>query len=250
MAGKPDKVQAVIFDVDGVLFDTEMLHIQAWQAALSDYGLNADDGAMKKWIGRPCAEMAEYYTCIINGRAEPEHGERIDSEKAITTQKNGLPPEAEIAGRLYERKEAELRKLLSTKLRTAPGIEEHLKQLSRVLPLAYATTTTREMVDLFFSVCGVGTYFRAGVTLEDVAETKPSPEPYLKALRLLKVPADKAVVLEDSPAGIRAAKRAGCYCLGIASSLTADALTEADMVFSGTAAACEWIEGKYGAGIQ
>lgn len=246
MGKKPENLQAVIFDVDGVLFDTEMLHIRAWQKTLSRFGLEADDKAMEKWVGRPCAEMAEYYAGIIRGPAEPGAGERIEPEKRSPLLKEGNFGNDNLGSRLHQLKEEELHSLLQTQLRAVPGIGGHLAVLSRTLPLAYATTTTREMVGLFFSISGMGKYFSCGITFEDVAQTKPSPEPYLKTLSLLGVSPGGALVLEDSPSGIRAAKSAGLYCLGIAGSLPPEAIPEADIVFPGTAAACMWIEETYG----
>lgn len=236
---KPRQLQAIIFDVDGVLFDTEILHIRAWQKVLSGHGMQVDDRAMDKWVGRPCSEMADYYVRIMKGAEKPSSGEWIDGSKKPALP-NGCPAET-----IYRQKEEELRSLLPGELRLMPGLEPYLRRFSRQLPLAYVTTTNRDMINLFFAQTGIGGYFTAGVALEDVAETKPSPEPYLKMLLMLKVTAGEAVVLEDSPAGISAAKGAGLFCLGITGSLPAEEISHADMLFPSTADACAWIAESY-----
>ena len=235
MNTKPETVKAVIFDVDGVLFDTEPLHIRAWQLVLAEYGVSVEDRGMRRWVGLPCVETAAYYAGLIEGTQAPSEGEQVIPKPGMDVGGKHLT-EA-----LFSRKEEELKRIVPAQLTIMPGIEQHLRNFSRVLPLAYVTTTGREMLNLFFSVSGIAPYFSTGVTSNDVRETKPSPEPYLEVLRRLNVEAAEAVVLEDSPSGIRSAKAAGMYCLGIACGLGPAALSEADKIFPGTADACAWI---------
>jgi beta-phosphoglucomutase len=235
MKTEPETLKAIIFDVDGVLFDTEPLHIRAWQLVLADFGVHVEDRGMRRWVGKPCVETAAYYAGLLEGTQAPLEGEKIIPKAGRDVGENRL---TEV---LFSRKEEELKTIVPVQLTVMPGIERYLRNFSRLLPLAYATTTGREMLDLFFSVSGIGPHFSTGVTSNDVRETKPSPEPYLEVLRRLDVEAAEAVVLEDSPSGIGSAKAAGIYCLGIAGSLGPAALSQADKIFPRTADACAWI---------
>ncbi len=235
---KPKKLSAIIFDVDGVLFETEPLHIKAWQTVLGEYGIEVYEKSLHRWVGEPCHHMARYYTGILQGTLPPGEGELLAAGRRPETIYSDA---AELEKELYRRKEEILTGIAEDQLRTPPGLEEYLQYFSIRTVLAYVTSNNRSMIERFFSITGIGTYFSHGITVNDVSRTKPSPEPYLTVLRLLGIGAEEGIVLEDSPSGIRSAKAAGLYCLGIANTLDRKVLTEADIIFSGAAEACSWI---------
>jgi HAD superfamily hydrolase (TIGR01509 family) len=101
-----------------------------------------------------------------------------------------------------------------------PGLMEVLPELKPHFKLAICTSAIRTFVDVIVRKLGIGQYFDAIQTSDDVVNGKPDPEIYLKAMARLGVPADECVVLEDSSNGALAGKRAGAYTIAVPSQYT------------------------------
>ncbi|MEW5816087.1 MAG: HAD family phosphatase [Spirochaetota bacterium] len=211
----PDTLKSVIFDVDGVLFNTEPLHRQAWILTMADFGYTVSEESLIPWTGIPCYRLADHYS---------------------STLKPFRPPE------LYSSiKQTKLHALLEKELEVFSGVEEMLVRLKGSVPLGYATSLIRADIEVMFTVSGLGRYFSAGAVYEDVKNHKPDPEVYLMVAEKLKMPPSLCAAIDDSPSGIKAARTAGMLTLGVTNSFPAAELKEADLVFESTPAACRWL---------
>jgi len=207
--------KGIVFDVDGVLFNTEPLHVKAWRRIEEKYGFSFSDDFYTGWVGLPCAELAE----VIRAKAN-----------------------LSVSGsELLREKEKVFSKLLHTEEYSIPGTSEGLKQLSRKVPVAWATTSIRAHVEIMFARAGITKYFSCGVCFEDVENKKPDPEAYLKAAAGLGVKPELCAGADDSPSGTKSASMAGLYTIGICSFFGKESLPSADIHFASTAEAMKWL---------
>jgi len=184
-------VLAVLWDLDGTLLDSRELHWLAWRESLTGEGFllsreqfdasfgQRNDATLAAWLG-PTADRADF---------------------------------ARIAGEKEERYRRLVRK---RGVELLPGVEMWLARLAAAgWRQALATSAPRLNVDAILEVLGMASVFAAVVTAEDVMQGKPDPEVFLVAARRLDAPVYRCVVVEDSPAGIEAARRAGMRCIGV-----------------------------------
>ncbi len=191
---------AVIFDMDGVLVDSNVAHFKAWKEFGKRYGIEMNQEIFDKYLnGRRNDEfLAEYYP----GRWTQEERLRISAEK-----------------------EAFYREHFVKEAPPVPGVVAFIKNLAaRGIPLALATSGPWENAELITSTLGVKPYFRVMVTGLDVTAAKPDPTIFLEAARRLGVPPKQCLVFEDSPAGVQAAVRAGARCVGISTTSAPETL--------------------------
>jgi len=114
-----------------------------------------------------------------------------------------------------------------------PGVQQTLKSLKDRYIMAVVTSSLRKHFEIIHSRTEYQRFFNLVLTREDYNKSKPEPEPYLKALKLLAIDPDKVVVVEDSERGIIAAKRAGLTCWAIPNRLSAHGdFSQADKVLS------------------
>lgn len=175
-------IEAVVFDLDGVIVDSE----QVWDAAREDLarerGGRWHEGAQRDMMGMSSLEWSRYMHDRI-GLSEPP--EEISAEV--------------------------VRRLESIYRRELPLIEEApeaVARLARRWPLAVASSSNRPIIDLVLDLSGLYRYFRATVSSEEVARGKPAPDVYLEAARRLGVDPIRTAAVEDSRNGIRSAKAA------------------------------------------
>jgi len=185
--GDPDTTQpvpqAVIFDMDGVLLDSEQLWNQSKQEVVRELGGQWRDDAPTAMIGMSSPEWSAYM--------RDELGVPLDAEK--------------INRAVVDRMEQHYREHLPL----LPGAVEVVRSLHRRWPLALASSANREIIDFALDRAGLAGEFSATVSSEEVAHGKPAPDVYLEAARRLGVPADRCVAIEDSSNGIRSAAAAG-----------------------------------------
>ena len=212
--------QAAVFDLDGVLFDTEPIHRAAWMDGLLRVGHRISEASLMEWTGVPCKSLAQHYAREL----EPH-----------------LPWQD-----YFRLKQEALQRLAREQLRPYPGIADRLTLLSESLPLGFATSNSRVDAELMLDIAGLSSFFRAGVTYDDVCEHKPHSAPYVTAAEALGVPAEWAVGFEDSPSGVASARSAGMYVLGITTTFDADVLADANGVFPSTVSACDWLQAHIG----
>ena len=201
------EVKAVIFDMDGVITNTMPDHYKAWKTILKREGINAG------------------YHDIYS--REGQRG--IDSVKEIFKSHNKTVSDRE-ASRILKDKEKYFNGIVKT--RFIPGARNFLKELRESSSrLALVTGTARHEVRKILPD-NLYHLFSVIITGSDVQNGKPHPEPYLKALKELRLRAREAVVVENAPFGIASAKKAGLRCLALETSLAKIYLREADAVFS------------------
>lgn len=199
------KYKAALFDMDGVILDSEPLHVAAFQTTLQGFGYTLDlDGYEAHFAGRTDEEGFRQYFAFIN--------EEVD----ISTVMN--------------EKAKQYMALASDQLLPYPGITQIINELSLSVPLALVTGSLRAEVDIALKACGLEDVFSSIVTAEDVTKGKPAPEGYLKAATELGVAAHDCVVVEDSPKGVAAAIAAGIDCIAITTTHSRDDLKAATKV--------------------
>ena len=189
-----DGFEAVIFDCDGTLVDSMPAHFEAWCDALAIHGAG---GVFKEDV-----------FLAMGGRPTRDIVVELNDEYDLH-----LDPEA-VA---FAKREAFLKRLGSIVL--IEEVAEFAESLRGKMPLAVASGGSRMVVEKTLHAAGVSHWFDEVVTADDVSEGKPSPEVFLKAASLLGVAPEKCLVLEDAPAGILAAQRAGMQVVPIPSPL-------------------------------
>ncbi|MHC4913246.1 MAG: HAD family hydrolase [Planctomycetota bacterium] len=202
----------LIFDVDGVIADTEPANAQATIKVFRDlfglHGVQPKD--FEAGLGRGAAEYVRAAARI--------HGLELTDEQvtAATT----------------ARQDNFLMLLKDTPIKTFPGVLELINSaLERDdFRLAIATSGTREKSEAVLQSARVPYQQMVYVTGSDVANKKPHPELFLTAAARIRVPPENCVVIEDAPDGILAAHNAGCKCLAVTNSADPETLAEADFI--------------------
>jgi len=184
------KIRAVVFDLDGLMFDTEALFYRVSSEMLAARGKSFTPQIMQAMIGRRSAEVGHVLKTLA-----------------------GLNEPVEVL--LAEVRER-FRAQVDSAVHPTPGLFvllEHLRR--RALQLAVATSSGRSYADGLLSRHGLAEWFEFVLASEDVTRGKPDPQIYLLAAERFGVPAGSILVLEDSPAGLAAAKGAGTVAVGI-----------------------------------
>jgi len=186
MLRKP--VQAVLFDMDGLLIDTEAVYIEAYRAAAVTFDVEMPLALCHSMVGIPTREC--------DGLIQDHYGPGFDVERF----------------QLCFREHAERR--LAAEVPVKPGAPELLAYLSRCgLPLAIATSSRATTVDRHLGRAGLRHHFTAVATRYDVERAKPHPDVYLEAARRLGVSPRRCVAFEDSNVGLAAAHAAGTMAI-------------------------------------
>lgn len=193
---------AVLFDMDGVVCDNMPLHRRVWAEFVRGRGLTPTEAELRALDGRRAADI-------------------------IAALFGELPPE-EVAALAHGREEAYRASLPTADLPPVPGVEAFLAWLGeRAVPRVLATSATPANVAVVLERLGLAPAFEATVTAADVARGKPDPEVYLTAAARAGVEPARCLVVEDALPGVRAAKAAGCACLGLMTSEGEAALRDA-----------------------
>ncbi|HHP7245820.1 MAG TPA: HAD family hydrolase [Elainellaceae cyanobacterium] len=199
---------AVIFDLDGVIADTEPLKFAAYQAVFREtYGveLPAEDIT---WRGMKEQSVIAYWFDKFQLTGEPE--------------------------KLIQAKRAAYQSFLEEGRVTAvSGVIEFIHWLQSVEKLrGVATSSSRREATMVLENLGLTTAFSQLVTRDDVQQLKPHPEVYLSAASALGVQPSTCVAFEDSQSGVSAAKSSGIFCVGVLTSFSSDALAHADQTIA------------------
>lgn len=182
----------VIFDVDGVLVDSYAAHFASWQVVARQYRFEFTERIFIETFGRTTREILA-----------PILGPGVSSHEV-----------AEID----ERKEAAFREILAADFPGMDGAQDVIQQLATAgFRLAVGSSGPPENVALVLTRLGCRELFAAAVTGRDVTLGKPHPQVFLLAAERLGLPPERCVVIEDAPAGVEAALRAGMPCVGFAS---------------------------------
>ena len=199
------KAKAIIWDMDGVIVDTGPYHLSAWQEVFRKRGIKFTKEDFLRNFGR------KNDTIIRDTLGEQIAQDEIDS--------------------IAQEKEETFRRLGGQKITTFPGAVELIKSLRKHrFKMAIASSTTMENIRLITGSLGIDNCFQSIVTGQDVTEGKPSPQSFLLAAQRLGVEPKNCIVIEDSVAGVTAAKRAGMRCLAITNTHPRERLAEADLI--------------------
>ena len=182
-------VEAVIFDLDGVLLDSEQLWNQAKEALVRAAGGRWRDDAPQAMMGMSSLEWSAYLRDELGVARDPADINR------------------DVVARMEE--------LYRTRLPLLPGAVEAVRALQDQWPLGLASSSNREIIDLALQLAGIAEAFSVTISSEEVGQGKPAPDVYLEACRRLGVRPEQCVALEDSSNGLRAAARAGMTAIAV-----------------------------------
>ena len=204
-------IAAVVFDMDGVLVDSEERWDRARRELVAETGGTWRDDATHAMMGMSSPEWSAYVRDELGvPLSAPEINTRV-VEHLLAGYEKGLP--------------------------LIPGAVEAVRRVAALgRPLGLASSSNREVIDLVLERAGLADLFSATVSSEEVARGKPSPDVYLEALRRLGVAPEAATAVEDSSNGLRAAAAAGMRVVAIphpAFPPAADALALAHVVLAG-----------------
>jgi beta-phosphoglucomutase family hydrolase len=199
------ELEAVIWDMDGVLADTAPHHLRAWQETFARRGINFTEADFMRGFG-------------------------VRNDAIIRNVLGEQTTDAEIET-IAREKEATFRRIIGKDVKPLPGALELVRALyEKGVKMAIASSTVIENIRLIVGSLGIEKYFKAVITGHDVTKGKPSPQVFLAAAQRLGVEPQNCLVFEDAVAGVKAAKSAGMHCVAITSTHPREKLAEADLV--------------------
>ena len=187
-------MKAIIFDMDGLMIDSERLYIQAQQEIAERFNRKMDRKSLWKMMGRKPIESITMFVEEMDIPAEPEEVLEMRNKIMLEKLENDLLP--------------------------LPGLDHIIDTFHNKLKLAVATGAQKKFLDLVTDKLGIREKFAVLQDSDDVEKGKPHPEIYSKACRRLALQPGQCVVLEDSSNGVLAGKRAGCYVIAVPSEYT------------------------------
>ncbi|MFH1371921.1 MAG: HAD family phosphatase [Planctomycetota bacterium] len=208
-------LRAVIFDFDGVLVDSELLHFEAFSNILSPLGVK-----MSK---------QQYFDKYL-GLSDEELVRTVNQEQKLTLSESQLE-------QLLRQKASVFKELVVSEASIIDGVPAFLQMLAdNKIPLAVYSGALKAEIELILKGAGLRDFFEALVSAEQVKKGKPDPEGFLLALQLLnkkthqKILPQDCIVIEDSNWGLQAAKAAGMHPVAVTNSYAADYLRPADKI--------------------
>ena len=181
--------RALVFDLDGVLLDSEQVWNEAKEELVREQGGRWREDAPRTMMGMSSPEWASYLHDELGVPLEPDAISDEVVRRLERIYRDGLP--------------------------LVDGATDAVERLAERLPLGLASSSNREIIDLFLELSGLGPRFAVTLSSEEVARGKPAPDVYLEVLRRLRADPADSVAVEDSENGIRAAKAAGVWVVAI-----------------------------------
>jgi HAD superfamily hydrolase (TIGR01509 family) len=181
--------EAVVFDLDGLLLDTEQVWDEVRKALTKERGGRWHDRAQADMMGMSSTEWSRYMHEVLGLREPPDELNRLVVEQMQERYRERLP--------------------------TIDGAVEAVRRVGARWPLGLASSSNRPLIELALEQMGVSDLFRAVVSSEEVERGKPAPDVYLEVARRLGVEPQRAMAIEDSASGIRSAKTAGMSVIAI-----------------------------------
>ncbi len=182
-------IDAVVFDLDGTLADTEHVWDEVRRGLAHEDGVPWPADATRAMMGMSTAEWSAYLADQVGLTGTAEDAERRTLDALAERYRDHLP--------------------------VVPGAADAVRRIAAVWPVGLATSTPRRLIDTILDAVGVRELFGVTVSTEEVAAGKPSPDAYLRACELMRVEPHRAVAVEDSANGIRSAHAAGLAVVAI-----------------------------------
>jgi beta-phosphoglucomutase family hydrolase len=197
-------LEAVVWDLDGVIADTVEYHYQAWRDVFKERGVEYTKEEFMPYFGRRHDDIIK----AALGEIPPAEMEAVNDEK----QRN-------------------FRRLIEKNVIPMPGAIALIRSLHKHgIKSAIASSAVPENIKIILRGLGVADCFQAIVHGMEVKEGKPSPQIFLLAAKKLNVPPGDCVVMEDAIAGVAGARRAGMKCVAVTNSHTREDLKDADLI--------------------
>ncbi len=230
MTPKDSKPHAIIFDMDGVLVNSNPYHLQKWRDLLNEHGIPYDEAALPKQILGPRNDTA--FRMFFGAQITKEESRRLSEEL-----------------------EAKFRRIFAPHAKPLPGLTQLVEACHGAgIPMAVASSAMCKNIEFVVDAMGFRPFFRAMVSGDEVTHSKPDPEIYLTAARKLGADPANCVAFEDSFVGVEAAKRAGMKCVALGTTFSLDELrreTRADLVVPGfEGVSLETLRGLWGTRSQ
>jgi beta-phosphoglucomutase len=201
-------ISAIVFDFDGVLANSEPLHLRAYQEVLGDLGI--------------FVERDEYYAQYLGF-------DDVGAFKAIAAARSQSWTDDEVRT-LVERKTVVFDEMLASAEVLYPNAVACVERLASRLPLGIASGALRHEIEAVLRASGLDRHIRFIVASGDTPSSKPAPDPYARAAQLHGIAPAACVAIEDSKWGIESAKAAGLRCVGITHTYPASELGAADAI--------------------
>ena len=201
--GDSSDLQAILWDLDGVLVDSTDIHFQSWLMALEGYGISLSRDTFIHYFGQSPDDVT---AGILGPNLDP------DIRAEIRCRKNTF----------FDR-------LVPQVARPMPGAIEWVKNLSGNIPQAVATSASYQQATQMLDIIGLANYFQTVITSSDV-RGKPAPDVFLKAAQDLNVKPVHCLVIEDSPSGVEAARNGGMKIIAVCTTNSAESLSNADLI--------------------
>jgi HAD superfamily hydrolase (TIGR01509 family) len=182
-------IRAVVFDLDGVIVDSEQVWDEVREAYVHETGGTYSDESARAMMGMSSTEWSRYMADALRVPGTPEEINAAIVERMLARYGEAPP--------------------------LLPGAVDAVRRIGAWVPLAIASSSNRELIDVVLRVSGLAADFAATVSSEEVPRGKPSPDVYLEAARRLGVDAARCGAVEDSHNGIRSAKAAGMRVVAV-----------------------------------
>ena len=213
----PKVLKAVFFDFNGVIVNDEPLHLELFRRVLDEEGIAlSEEEYDAKYLGY------DNRKCFVAALTDAGQAEQAGDDAHITA--------------LMARKMNYYLDAINERFLLFPGVVELVRKLAATYPMAIVSGAMRDEIEKVLTRGGLRDCFRLIITSDDISTGKPDPEGYLKALAMLNsitqatIQPDECLVIEDSVAGVQAAKSAGMRCLAVTNSYPAEKLNRADWI--------------------
>ena len=209
-------LQAIVFDFDGVIADSEPLHLRAFQRTLADHDLTLT--------------AADYYSAYL--------GYDDAGVFAAVARDRGVAVTDEQLNALVEKKGAHVQELLKAGEILFPGAANFIREAAAAVPIAIASGAQRHEIEEILDATQLRDCFATIVAAGDTVRGKPAPDPYARAFQLLQrangaTTPGRCVAIEDSRWGLESARGAGLRCVGVTNSYPASDLPGAELIVEG-----------------
>jgi HAD superfamily hydrolase (TIGR01509 family) len=188
-SGRPEPIEAVIFDLDGVLIDSEEVWERARRSFVVEHGGTYTERTTRDVMGMSAPEWAHYLRVSLGVALDEERINREVAGLVIAAYQERLP--------LF------------------PGAVEAVRRLAARFALGLASSSNRSIIDLVVREAGLDDAFAVVVSSEEAGAGKPAPDVYLRAAALLGIAPARCAAVEDSTNGLRSAKRAGMRVIAL-----------------------------------